>query len=90
MLKHVNITVFGQVQGVSFRQAIKDKAQELAVMGFVRNEPNGSVFIEAEGPEKKLQQLIKWCRLGPAAAQVKECRVVPAPLKEYASFEIHY
>jgi len=49
MKKHVNITVKGRVQGVGFRYSAMEAAEELGIKGFVRNMPDGSVYIEAEG-----------------------------------------
>jgi acylphosphatase len=48
-MKHLDITVKGQVQGVSFRAATKAVADQLGIRGTVKNEPNGDVVIEAEG-----------------------------------------
>jgi acylphosphatase len=51
MKKHFNIRISGRVQGVFFRASTKAKAEELGISGFVQNEPDGSVYIEAEGEE---------------------------------------
>ncbi|HNU41845.1 MAG TPA: acylphosphatase, partial [Cyclobacteriaceae bacterium] len=47
---HINILVTGTVQGVYYRASTKQKADELGIKGFVRNQPDGSVYIEAEAP----------------------------------------
>ncbi len=39
------IKVTGRVQGVFFRASTKEKAEELGINGWVRNEPDGSVLI---------------------------------------------
>lgn len=64
MQKQAVIQVFGQVQGVSFRYSTQQKAEELNLAGWVKNEPNGSVKIVAEGEEKDLNKLIEWCKGG--------------------------
>ena len=51
MKKSVIIVVRGRVQGVFFRASAAEKAAELRLAGFVRNEPDGSVYMEAEGDE---------------------------------------
>ncbi len=72
MCKHLNIKVSGQVQGVFFRDSARQKAEELGIKGFTRNESDDSVYIEAEGEEKNLKKFLNWCRQGPAFAQVKK------------------
>jgi acylphosphatase len=85
---HVNIHVEGKVQGVFYRASTFEKAQALALAGFVRNEPDESVYIEAEGTPEQIDELIRWCRVGPARAQVSQVHVIPGDLKGYLRFEI--
>ena len=75
MRKRVEINVFGNVQGVFFRQGVKNKADELGVSGFVKNLEDGSVKIIAEGEEDKLEKLIDWCKNSPGFAEVKEVKI---------------
>ena len=55
-MKHYNIRIFGIVQGVYFRASTKMEADRLGVNGFVQNEMDGSVYIEAEGSAEQLKQ----------------------------------
>ena len=71
MQKRLIIRVDGTVQGVFFRHSAIVKAKELGLGGFVRNEPDGVVYIEAEGEETDLKKLLDWCRKGPPRARVK-------------------
>ncbi|MFA7380168.1 MAG: acylphosphatase [Bacteroidia bacterium] len=87
-MKSVNITVRGKVQGVYYRQNTKSKATELGVKGFVRNEPDKSVYVEAEGEEQAVDDLIAWCRKGPWLASVEEVIVKVQDVKGFVSFEI--
>ena len=48
---HKNIVIQGWVQGVGFRYAARKMAFQYGINGFVRNLPDGSVYIEAEGSE---------------------------------------
>ena len=75
MAKHLNIRVYGQVQGVFFRVSAIEKAKDLGLHGFVRNDPDGTVYIEAEGDEEALSLYLAWCRQGPAAAKVDRVEV---------------
>ncbi len=87
-LKHFKIIVSGQVQGVFYRAVAKEKAAELNIRGFVRNEPNGDVYIEAEAEEEDLYKFIKWCNLGPARSKVDHIEVMPGELVGFTTFEI--
>jgi acylphosphatase len=69
-LKRARLGIHGRVQGVFFRSDLRDRARSLGVGGWVRNEPDGTVAAELEGPEEQLELLIGWCRRGPSAAQV--------------------
>ena len=63
--KGVRLIIHGKVQGVFFRASTKDKAIELGLKGFVRNKPDETVEVIAEGPEKQLRELVAWCHEGP-------------------------
>jgi acylphosphatase len=88
LMKHLNIRVSGKVQGVFFRASTKEQANQLGVKGFVRNEPNGDVYIEAEGEEDKLKLFLEWCRRGPSRARVENVKTEEAELKCFLSFEV--
>lgn len=65
----------GRVQGVFFRHSAREKAHELSITGFARNEADGSVYIEAEGEENALEKFIAWCRIGSDLAKVEKIDV---------------
>lgn len=73
-MKHLKIVVSGTVQGVSFRSSARHKAEELGLHGFARNEPDGTVYIEVEGPADKLDKFLMWCHEGPQLAAVESIR----------------
>ncbi len=86
MIKHLNIKIYGAVQGVFFRTNAKKEAENLSIAGFVRNERDGTVYIEAEGEEKSLDEFLKWCRKGPDSAQVEKIEVETEPVKNFSEF----
>ena len=88
MIKHFNIIVYGTVQGVWFRDSTLKESQKLDIKGFVRNEPDGSVYIEAEGEQAKLEELVKWCHSGPEKAVVTSVDVSEGDLKHFNEFSI--
>jgi acylphosphatase len=69
-MKHLNIKIYGSVQGVGFRDAVYWTARKAHIAGFVMNEPDGSVYIEAEGEQETLNNFLIWCGHGPSTARV--------------------
>lgn len=88
MVKTISIKIAGKVQGVFFRATAKEKATELQISGFVRNEPDGSVYIEAHADENQLNEFIDWCRKGPPHARVTSCVIGDLPNKQFGGFRI--
>ena len=82
------IRVSGRVQGVFFRASTKNKADDLNIKGFVRNEPDGSVYIEAEGETKNMMQFEAWCWEGPSAARVERCDITEIPQQGFIGFVV--
>ena len=66
----VRVIVAGRVQGVGFRAACAREALRLELQGWVRNRRDGSVELVAAGPQDRLDALVVWCHVGPAAATV--------------------
>lgn len=82
------IKVKGKVQGVFYRSTAQAKAKELGLSGWVKNEEDGSVLIEAEGEEQKILKLIDWCKEGPGAAIVNDVEYEQVDPKGVNGFEI--
>ena len=83
--------VYGYVQGVFFRAFVARQAKELGLTGFVHNLPDGAVEVNAEGERNKLEELIKYLKVGPPAAKVE--RVVTRWSEHsgsYSGFNIRY
>lgn len=70
-MQHLKIRVHGKVQGVYFRQGTKAVADQLGVRGWVRNESDGSVYMEVEGDDWLLENFLDWCAEGPERAEVQ-------------------
>ena len=66
----VRLRVDGRVQGVFFRTSTLEQAGRLGLKGWVRNCPDGSVEVVAEGERKKIEELVSWCHHGPPGAHV--------------------
>ena len=87
-MMHVNIKIFGEVQGVFFRHSARLKAREIGVTGFVKNEPDSTVYIEAEGDKKVLEQFLEWCRHGSESARVEKMESFPGSVEDFSDFVI--
>ncbi|WP_187262158.1 acylphosphatase [Pontibacter beigongshangensis] len=85
---HIALRVHGKVQGVFFRASTRDKARELSLTGFVQNEPDGTVYIEAQGTPEALKQLEQWAHKGPSRARVDQVEVQQLPqLANFKKFD---
>ncbi|MFB6318490.1 acylphosphatase [Saccharicrinis sp. FJH54] len=88
MNKHLKITISGEVQGVGFRMHARSVAHDLSICGFIKNQPDETVFIEAEGSNHQLLQFTNWCRTGPAHATVEDVSIEETSWVGFKSFEI--
>lgn len=82
------IKIYGKVQGVGFRFYTNKKAKELEIKGFVKNKPDGSVYIEAEGQEENLLLFINWCNDGPMWARVSKVESQFIPFTGFEDFQV--
>ena len=88
-MKRIQVRVYGRVQGVSFRVWCKEQALAKKLVGLVRNEENGSVYIELEGDFKAVQSVVEACYFGPELAVVTDVATKEISLKKDNEFEIH-
>ncbi len=88
MLKHLNIKIYGRVQGINYRSSVKIWAQELGIKGFVRNEPDGIVYTEAEGDEKILRVFLDKLHNGLSYARIDMIKTEPGKMLGYQDFSI--
>ena len=89
-LQHLDIRVHGLVQGIGFRATSRARAAGLGLSGFVRNEPDGTVYIEVEGPEPALTDFCEWCRRGPPGAEVERVEAIPGTLRNLHGFNVRF
>jgi acylphosphatase len=90
-LRRVRARVRGRVQGVAYRASTRHEARRLGLLGWVRNMPDGSVELEAQGPPDAVEQLLSWCRKGPSLAAVTSVDITDLAVEASAtSFEIRH
>ena len=82
-----HIVVNGRVQGVNFRSAAQDTAQDIGVTGWVRNRDDGSVEMLVEGDDDAVDRMVEWARTGPSSAEVTDVDATDTDPQGSTSFE---
>ncbi|OGY28066.1 MAG: hypothetical protein A2Z42_02500 [Candidatus Woykebacteria bacterium RBG_19FT_COMBO_43_10] len=90
-IHRVRMIVFGDVQVVGFRFSCIEVARGLGLTGWVRNNPDGTVQIVAEGEKEPLENLVTWAKQGPPLARVDEIKTEWQEVTgEFSKFEVKY
>ncbi len=84
----IRAAIAGTVHGVGFREATRRRAADLGVMGWVRNEPDGTVAVHAEGPDGAIEALVTFLGKGPPGAVVDGVSVNGAEIEGHEQFAI--
>ncbi len=69
------LRIHGHVQGVFYRESMRQRAEQLKVMGWVRNRIDGSVEAVFQGEPFAVDALTVWARRGPPAARVDRVEI---------------
>jgi acylphosphatase len=83
----LHLIIHGRVQGVCFRDSMREEAQRLQVNGWVRNRPDRTVEALVQGAAADVDAIVRWAHQGPNMAQVSQVIVEPAD-GTYTGFEI--
>lgn len=87
----LHAVVHGRVQGVSFRYYTRQRARELGLVGYVRNQPDGTVEVVAEGPRDAVEALLAFLGTGQRPAFVTHVETRwPLPTGTFERFEVRY
>lgn len=85
----VEAVVHGRVQGVGYRAFAAREAQTVGLLGWVKNEPDGTVRIVAEGPRAVLERYLDAIHVGPSFARVARIdETWTAPQDLHGGFEV--
>lgn len=74
-----HVWIRGFVQGVNFRNAAREVAEQLQIAGWIQNLADGRVEAVFEGPRDSVDRMVNWCKHGPPASRVDELEVLPEP-----------
>ena len=85
-MKTHHLHIQGRVQGVWFRESMRQEAERLGVTGWVRNRPDGSVEAVVQGSVEAVDALIAWARIGPPLARVERIELSEAE-GQFSKFE---
>jgi len=91
MKARAHVIVSGRVQGVYYRSYTQDKAEELGLTGWVRNNRDGTVEAVFEGEKEAVQEMVDWCWSGSPSSRVSDVVVEwEQPTGEYDRFSVAY
>ena len=82
------VIVHGRVQGVFFRDSVRERARAQGVHGRVRNRPDGAVEAVFEGPPDAVEALVRFCETGPSGARVRHVEVAEETPEGLDGFEV--
>ena len=80
------LSISGRVQGVFFRDGVRQAATAAGVSGWARNLPDGRVEVVLEGDSTAVDRVAEWCRTGPPRALVVDIEIVPEPVAGESGF----
>lgn len=87
--ERAHVYISGSVQGVFFRDSTRQKANELDLNGWVKNMSDGRVEALFEGPADAVQEMLDWCKEGPAQADVEDVDAEhEEPMEDLKGFEV--
>jgi acylphosphatase len=87
----LQLHITGRVQGVGYRASAQQQARKLGLSGFVRNQPDGSVYAEITGSQLQVEKMIRWCQNGPPLARVAAVKVTEVAEETGGEgFEVRY
>lgn len=80
-MTRIHVLISGLVQGIGFRYYIKDRADELGLVGWVQNTHDGRVEAVIEGSKDRVDTFVKLCKEGPLLASVDSVKIVTLEAK---------
>ena len=88
MKKSKRLYITGSVQGVFFRQYIKENADKNNVKGYARNLEDGRVEVFLEGALEDVEKMVAICKRGPQHAQIRGVEETDEKFQDFKEFKI--
>jgi len=88
MKKATRLTITGTIQGIFFKQFIKENAEKNKVNGFLRNLEDGRVEIFLEGDTENVEAMTSLCKRGPQHSNIRSVEEKPERLQDFKEFKI--
>lgn len=88
MKKSLRLYITGTVQGVFFRQFVKENAERHNVKGFVRNLEDGRIEVFLEGNADEVNKMIELCSKGPKHAQIRNVEMKKESFQDFKTFKL--
>ncbi|PIN90445.1 acylphosphatase [Candidatus Pacearchaeota archaeon CG10_big_fil_rev_8_21_14_0_10_35_13] len=88
MKKSVRAYITGTVQGVFFREFIREKAEACGVKGYVRNLDDGRVEVWIEGNNKEVKEMLEACKEGPQHASIRRMDLLEEKYQGFKEFKV--
>ncbi len=82
------VVVQGRVQGVFFRDSMRERATAHGVAGWVCNRADGAVEAVLEGPPEAVERVIRFAETGPSHAEVEGLEVSEEEPEGLSGFEV--
>lgn len=90
-MKQIHVIVRGRVQGVFYRNHVRNSAENLGITGTVKNLSDGTVEIVAQGEKEPLEEFLKKCKKGSMMAFVEKLDIQDQEIsEEFEEFQIRH
>ena len=82
------LRIHGRVQGVGYRESMRQQAIRLGLTGWVRNRRDGTVEALVCGHPEQVDLIVEWAQRGPRYAMVERVIAIEAEIAPGEDFEI--
>lgn len=90
-MMEMQCVVTGRVQGVAYRAYAQDAADELGLVGWVKNASDGSVLVCAQGTPDVLKEYVEYLHEGSLRAEVAGVAIEWGTARHiFSDFSIHH
>ena len=88
MKKSLRLYITGAVQGIFFRQFVKENAERCNVRGFVRNLEDGRVEVFIEGNNEDVDKMVDLCQKGPKHSKIDKVDIQEEKFQDFKEFKV--